>query len=306
MSISTSQAKKAKTRNSGSENLICLKETEILCWILQDYSMTVSLMQLRSFWSRSSQHSLACRACVIAWQWTLTLSHQSLSRSSTMVEDTIADNLNDWDRPSWRTCIRQHASLSRHFRKSTDCCTSSPAIHLQFMNVQMQAVGYDCGLFAVAFATALAFGEPPGQYHFAQEKMRCHLWSCFERRQISMFPYSKLRRATESTVKSVDEVPVYCVCRMPELPNTHWIECSGCKRWYHTESCINVPSKALSTNTSWYCNRCIYESVFCTAQLVFLYIYFIVIMHTLYKYYITNLLAVTMSYHTKGGPKFSR
>ena len=135
--------------------------------------------------------------------------------------------------------------------------TESPTIHLQFMNVQMQAGGHDCGLFAVAFATALAFGEPPGQYHFVQEKMRRHLWSCFERRQISMFPYSKLRQATESTVKSVDEVPVYCVCRIPELPNTHWIECSGCKRWYHTESCINVPSTVLSTNTSWYCNRCI-------------------------------------------------
>ena len=87
MLISTSQAKKPKMRNSGSGNLICLKEREIFCWILQDYSMTVSLMQLRSFWSRPSQHSLACRVCVVVWQWTLTLSHQSLSRSSTMVED---------------------------------------------------------------------------------------------------------------------------------------------------------------------------------------------------------------------------
>ena len=51
----------------------------------------------------------------------------------------------------------------------------------------------------------------------------------------------QLRRATESIVKSVDEVPVYCVCRMPELPKTRWIKCSGCKRCYHTESCINAP-----------------------------------------------------------------
>ena len=44
--------------------------------------------------------------------------------------------------------------------------------------------------------------------------------NCFdlERRKMSFFPYSKLRRATESTVKSV-EVPVYCICRMPELAN---------------------------------------------------------------------------------------
>lgn len=44
--------------------------------------------------------------------------------------------------------------------------TEFPAICLQFMNVQMQVGGYDCGLFAVAFATALAFGEPPGHYHY--------------------------------------------------------------------------------------------------------------------------------------------
>ena len=134
--------------------------------------------------------------------------------------------------------------------------TESPALHLQFMNVQMQAGGYDCGLFAVAFATALAFGEPPGQYHYDQEKMRRHLWNCFCRREMSIFPYSKLRRATELTIKAVEKVSVYCICRMPELPNTKWIECSGCKRWYHTESCINVPRTALSSNTMWYCSRC--------------------------------------------------
>ena len=48
-----------------------------------------------------------------------------------------------------------------------------------------------------------------------------------------MFPYNKLRRATELTVKSVEEVPVYCICRMPELPNTKWIECSKWKKWFH-------------------------------------------------------------------------
>ena len=83
---------------------------------------------------------------------------------------------------------------------------------------------------------------------------------------------------TESTVKSVDEVPVYCVCRMPELPNTRWIECSGCKRWYHTESCINVPHTALSSNTTWYCNR----RIWCvTLHNLFIFIpaYILFVMH---------------------------
>ena len=155
----------------------------------------------------------------------------------------------------------------------------------------------------MAFATALAFGEPPGRYHFAQDKMHHHLWSCFERRQISMFPYSKLIWATESTVKSVDEVPVYCICRMPELPNTSWIKCSGCKRWYHTDSCINVPRTALSSNTTWYCNRCSVFLMCNSAQLVYvyscLYVYFIMVMLTLYRNILkllTNLFAITIPY----------
>ena len=105
--------------------------------------------------------------------------------------------------PSAGTLVKAQAAALLH--------TELPEICLQFMNVQMQAGGYACGLFAVAFATALAFGKPPGQYHFDQAKMRRHLWNCFERRNMSLFPYSKLRRATESTIKSVEEVPVRCI-----------------------------------------------------------------------------------------------
>ena len=47
------------------------------------------------------------------------------------------------------------------------------------MSVHMQAGGCDCGLFAIAFATALSLGKHPGQYLFDQGKMRRHLWNCF-------------------------------------------------------------------------------------------------------------------------------
>ena len=67
-------------------------------------------------------------------------------------------------------------------------------------------------------ATALAFGEPPGQYHFDQQNMCCHLYSGTVLREEDVIFSSKLRRATESTIKSV-EVPVYCICRMSELAN---------------------------------------------------------------------------------------
>ena len=57
--------------------------------------------------------------------------------------------------------------------------TESPVIPIQFMSVHMQAGGCDCGLFAIAFATALSLGKHPGQYLFDQGKMRRHLWNCF-------------------------------------------------------------------------------------------------------------------------------
>ena len=47
-------------------------------------------------------------------------------------------------------------------------CTKKKAIKLKIVDVQMQAGGCDCGLFAVAFATALANGIPPGKFTFDQ------------------------------------------------------------------------------------------------------------------------------------------
>ena len=36
------------------------------------------------------------------------------------------------------------------------------SLRLRHMDVKMQSVGYDCGLFVVAFATVLVDGEQPG------------------------------------------------------------------------------------------------------------------------------------------------
>ena len=127
--------------------------------------------------------------------------------------------------------------------------TEEPTITVSFMDVQMQSGGYDCGLFSIAFATALVFGEQPGYFLFEQTKMRAHLLQCLERQQ--MFPVMKKRR-TGSRVKSVEEIPVYCVCRMPDLPNSKWIECSSRKEWYHSDTCIKVAAKYLATNTMWH------------------------------------------------------
>ena len=52
---------------------------------------------------------------------------------------------------------------------------------------QKQKGGTDCGLFAIAVVTSIAFGIDPSQTCFKQEEMRKHLVKCFEEEQITPF-----------------------------------------------------------------------------------------------------------------------
>ena len=123
-------------------------------------------------------------------------------------------------------------------------CSKEKEVRLKMMDVQKQSGGYDCGLFAIGFATALASGIPPGQCTFKQELMRKHLYACLGNSHVSMFPSLKPRRQV-GVVKSEDFIPLYCTWRMPEIPPM--VECSHCNEWYHT-SCIDVPKEALDNS----------------------------------------------------------
>ena len=135
--------------------------------------------------------------------------------------------------------------------------TEQPELVLNFMDVPVQSGSNDCGLFAIAFATALALGVKPELFLFDQSKMRRHLQQCLERGKMQMFPVIKKRRTKTSSVKKTQAVPVYCKCRMPELPNENMIECTNCKEWYHLDTCISVPL-LIQTNKKqpWFCCKC--------------------------------------------------
>ena len=53
-------------------------------------------------------------------------------------------------------------------------------------NMAHQAGGTDCGVFAIAVATALAFGCH-GCFSFHQTSMRDHLKECIEKTQLTPF-----------------------------------------------------------------------------------------------------------------------
>ncbi len=133
--------------------------------------------------------------------------------------------------------------------------TKAKEITLNFMNVHIQAGGCDCGLFAIANATALAFGHSPGLFQYNQPQMRQHLLSCFQNQAITIFPMKKYRRAPRSIV-STDTYSVYCICRMPEMSTSEnrMVECSTCGEWYHYDTCIKVPAAALSKSAVWHCS----------------------------------------------------
>ena len=58
----------------------------------------------------------------------------------------------------------------------------------ELVQVNRQKGGLDCGVFAVAISTALAFQQNPAVIKFDQAAMRPHLVACFEKRQVSPFP----------------------------------------------------------------------------------------------------------------------
>ncbi len=106
---------------------------------------------------------------------------------------------------------------------------------IECIDVAIQSGTYDCGLYAVAFATALALGEKPELFFFDQSKMWEHLWRCLERGEMQMFPVLRKHSVKKSSVK---EVAVYCKCRMP---CDHMIECTKCKEWFHIDTCVCAP-----------------------------------------------------------------
>ena len=59
---------------------------------------------------------------------------------------------------------------------------------IQVVPVQQQQNGSDCGVFAAAFATCLAYGIPPQTVRFDIYKMRAHLYYSLKNGLLQMFP----------------------------------------------------------------------------------------------------------------------
>ena len=59
---------------------------------------------------------------------------------------------------------------------------------INMVNVQKQEGSRDCGLFAIAMMTSLAYDEDPSAITYDQSKMRSHLIECFVAQEFTTFP----------------------------------------------------------------------------------------------------------------------
>ena len=117
----------------------------------------------------------------------------------------------------------EYTSSSSTLKMQIACLvfTYNPNIVLSYRKVQEQSGGADCGLFSIAFATALMLGEQPEAFFFNQQSMRKHLKKCFEKQTMQIFPRRRAKQETD-LIKCTELIPVYCICRMPDLTDSTW------------------------------------------------------------------------------------
>ena len=60
---------------------------------------------------------------------------------------------------------------------------------VRLMNIQQQKGSKDCGLFAIATATSLCYGDDPTMIVYCQDELRQHLLDCLTAEDLSPFPH---------------------------------------------------------------------------------------------------------------------
>ena len=108
---------------------------------------------------------------------------------------------------------------------------SGDKITLRLANIQIQPNNADCGLFAIACATEVAFSRDPTMCYWDSGLMRDHLAGCLERGKMETFPLKKPRRIPIGRAyKKNLLVKIYCICRLPNYDRKlSMVSCGKCK-----------------------------------------------------------------------------
>ena len=81
-----------------------------------------------------------------------------------------------------------HSPVSRELKQLAQDLLGPNFKGVRKVRVQQQLNGSDCGIFAIAFATSLAYGQNPVSVSFDIPRMRPHLENCLKSGAMIPFP----------------------------------------------------------------------------------------------------------------------
>ena len=128
--------------------------------------------------------------------------------------------------------------------------TNKKCLVVKLANTHKQAGSDDCGLFAAAYCTSLAYGQNPSAFVYDQSLMRKHLVLCLEAKKMEPFPVIRKRRIGTSILINIKD---FCYHRCPE-DGTPMVRCDGkdCGEWLH----INCINSKIEKGSKWFCKNC--------------------------------------------------
>ena len=149
-------------------------------------------------------------------------------------------------------------------------CTREHQVTLQIGMTQFQENSFDCGVYAIAFATELCHGNDPSQVRYdVPYRLRVHLLDSLKAQKITPFPSVKIKCKVGYLTEKMN---IYCKCRLlyaaehgfpskvyPRSEDIHMIQCYACDEWYH-KSCANLSiidiKRLRKSNVKWLCEKC--------------------------------------------------
>lgn len=162
--------------------------------------------------------------------------------------------------------LSSQQSIKQHVLDCIACVlkTDEDEFEVASMPCQSQNDGYNCGVFAIAFATALAFDEDPSRLIFDKALMRNHLKQCLHLRKINPFPTIDSHRGVKKTIGETSchgrvqpfSVDVHCICRLTWRIEQNMITCHICNAYYHLR-CVSLNDDVpIQKKKGWMCSAC--------------------------------------------------
>ena len=161
----------------------------------------------------------------------------------------------------WLTIAGVHPSLVKvydtmKYATTSDVqCQIAAIMQSSSKSITLQLGDSDCGLFSIAYATELCYGNDASSLRYYQDRLRSHLIECLKSRKMIPFPSKSCRR--RKTTPTIITFDVFCCCRLPEFVEEEpMAACEKCQEWYHC-SCENIPSEVFTNkDVLWFCSRC--------------------------------------------------